>query len=65
MEFCSNLLGGQPFSMKNFREVREVCDRYGLPLVSDISMLDRQVALMRLNAVAASSRRGALSCGRG
>jgi len=48
MEFCGNLLGGQPFSMNNFLEVREVCDRYGLPLVSDISMLDWQVALLRL-----------------
>jgi len=34
--------------MDNFLEVREVRDRYGLPLVSDISMLDWQVALMRL-----------------
>ncbi|UNQ73570.1 tryptophanase [Infirmifilum sp. NZ] len=48
MEFCGNLLGGQPFSMDNFEEVREVCDRYGIPLVSDVSMLDWQVALMRL-----------------
>ena len=48
MEYCGNLLGGQPFSMENFREVREVCDKYGLLLVSDISMLDWQVALMRL-----------------
>ncbi len=48
IEFGGNLLGGQPFSMDNFEEVREICDRYNLPLVSDISMLDWQLALMRL-----------------
>jgi len=48
MEFCTNLLGGQPFSMDNFEEVREICDRYNIPLVSDVSMIDWQIALMRL-----------------
>ncbi len=31
----NNSGGGQPVSMKNIREVRKVCDRYGLPLFLD------------------------------
>ena len=57
MEFCSNLLGGQPFSMKNFLDVREICDRYRLPLVSDVSMLDWQIALMRLRDPVCSGKK--------
>jgi tyrosine phenol-lyase len=40
IEAVANLLGGQPISMKNIREVRELCDRYGVPLVLDGSMVD-------------------------
>ena len=47
IEYASNLLGGQPFSMKNYYETREICDKYGLPLVADISMADWQIALMK------------------
>jgi len=47
IEYASNLLGGQPFSMKNYYETREICDKYGIPLVADISMADWQIALMK------------------
>jgi len=40
IEAIANLLGGQPVSMKNIREVRELCDRYSVPLVLDGSMVD-------------------------
>ena len=33
MEAGTNLIGGQPFSLENLHEVREVCDEYGLMLV--------------------------------
>ncbi|MEZ0394198.1 MAG: tryptophanase [Desulfurococcaceae archaeon] len=56
MEYAANLLGGQPFSMKNYEEVREVCDRYGLFLVADVSMADWQLALMRRRDPKASGR---------
>ncbi|MGB9816595.1 MAG: tryptophanase [Desulfurococcaceae archaeon] len=47
IEYASNLLGGQPFSMKNYYETKEICDKYGLPLIADISMADWQIALMK------------------
>ncbi|MDH3499725.1 MAG: tryptophanase [Acidimicrobiia bacterium] len=31
----NNSGGGQPVSMQNLRSVREVCDRYGLPMILD------------------------------
>ncbi|MEZ0290425.1 MAG: tryptophanase [Sulfolobales archaeon] len=40
IEAIANLLGGQPVSMKNMREVRELCDKYNVPLVLDGSMID-------------------------
>src|SRR5690606_5538791 len=39
MEAGTNLIGGQPFSLENLREVRKVCDDYGLKIVLDASLL--------------------------
>ena len=39
MEAGTNLIGGQPFSLENMREVRKVCDEYGIILVLDASLL--------------------------
>jgi len=39
MEAGGNLLGGQPFSLANLREVRRVCDQHNLLLVLDASLL--------------------------
>lgn len=39
MEAGTNLIGGQPFSLENLREVRKVCDEYGIKLVLDASLL--------------------------
>lgn len=39
MEASTNLIGGQPFSMKNMREVRAVCERLGIMLVLDASLI--------------------------
>jgi len=47
MEATANLLGGQPFSLENLRAVREVCDRYGLMLVVDGSMVDWNAYLIK------------------
>ncbi|MGC8983584.1 MAG: tryptophanase, partial [Desulfurococcaceae archaeon] len=40
VEALANLLGGQPVSMENIKLVKEVCERYGVPLVVDGSMID-------------------------
>jgi len=39
LEAGTNLIGGQPFSLENMHEVRQVCNEYGLMLVLDASLL--------------------------
>lgn len=39
MEAGTNLIGGQPFSLANLREVRDACHEFGLRLVLDVSLL--------------------------
>ncbi len=39
MEASTNLIGGQPFSMANLREVRCVCDKHGIMLILDASLI--------------------------
>lgn len=39
MEASTNLIGGQPFSIANLREVRRVADEHGLMLVLDASLI--------------------------
>ncbi|HBL75285.1 MAG: tryptophanase [Bacteroidetes bacterium GWF2_42_66] len=39
MEASTNLIGGQPFSIQNMREVRKVADKYGIMFVLDASLI--------------------------
>lgn len=39
MEASTNLIGGQPFSMKNFMDVRKVADKYKIIVVLDASLI--------------------------
>lgn len=39
MEASTNLIGGQPFSMENLRDVRKMADKYGLIVVLDASLI--------------------------
>lgn len=39
MEATANLLGGQPFSMANLKEVRAIADQYNIRLVIDTSLI--------------------------
>ena len=39
MEATTNLIGGQPFSMANLREIRRICSEHGLVLVVDGSLI--------------------------
>jgi tryptophanase len=46
MEASTNLIGGQPFSVQNLREVRRTADKYGLPVVLDASLLGENAYLV-------------------
>jgi tryptophanase len=46
MEASTNLIGGQPFSIANFRAVRKIADKYGLKLVLDASLLGENAYLV-------------------
>lgn len=39
MEASTNLIGGQPFSMENMRNVRKVADKHGVMIVLDASLI--------------------------
>lgn len=46
MEASTNLIGGQPFSIQNMRDVREIADKYGIRLVLDASLLGENAFLV-------------------
>jgi tyrosine phenol-lyase len=39
MEASTNLIGGQPFSIANMREVRKIADKHGILMVLDASLI--------------------------
>jgi tyrosine phenol-lyase len=39
MEATTNLIGGQPFSIANLKEIRQICNEHGLILVIDGSLI--------------------------
>ncbi|MDR2030478.1 MAG: tryptophanase [Puniceicoccales bacterium] len=47
IEASTNLLGGQPFSLKNLRQVRSVVDHFGLFLILDASLLAENLFFIR------------------
>jgi tyrosine phenol-lyase len=47
MEATTNLIGGQPFSMKNLMEIRKICDEHKLVLVLDGSLISENAYLIR------------------
>ena len=47
MEASTNLIGGQPFSIENFRGVRKIADKYGLMVVMDASLLGENAWLIK------------------
>jgi tryptophanase len=42
MEATANLLGGQPFSLANLREIKAIAAQHGIPLVIDGSLISEQ-----------------------
>ncbi len=47
MEASTNLIGGQPFSVQNLRDVRAVANKYGIRLVLDASLLGENAYLVK------------------
>ncbi|MGM0375220.1 MAG: tryptophanase [Bacteroidota bacterium] len=39
LEASTNLIGGQPYSMQNMRDVKEVADKHGIMMVLDASLI--------------------------
>jgi len=46
MEASTNLIGGQPFSVQNLRDVRALADKYSIRLVLDASLLGENAFLV-------------------
>ncbi|HAR38166.1 MAG: tryptophanase [Bacteroidetes bacterium GWD2_45_23] len=46
MEASTNLIGGQPFSVQNLRDVRSIADKYNIRLVLDASLLGENAYLV-------------------
>jgi tryptophanase len=47
LEAGTNLVGGQPFSLANMRDVRKVCDDYGILLILDASLLQDNLYFLK------------------
>ena len=47
MEATTNLIGGQPFSMANLREVRQVAQRHHIPVIVDCSLISENAYFIR------------------
>jgi tyrosine phenol-lyase len=48
MEASTNLIGGQPFSIKNMREVRAVADANGIIIVLDASLIGENAYFVKM-----------------
>ncbi|MFZ4582748.1 MAG: tryptophanase [Paludibacter sp.] len=46
MEASTNLIGGQPFSVQNLRDVRAVANKYGIRVILDASLLGENAYLV-------------------
>jgi tryptophanase len=47
MEATANLLGGQPFSMENLEEIKQICNEHEVPLVLDGSLICENAYLIK------------------
>lgn len=47
MECTTNLLGGQPFSMANLREISALCGKHGIPVVIDASLVSENAFFIK------------------
>ena len=56
MEAGTNLIGGQPISLGNLAEIRKVCDRHGLILVLDASLLADNLHFLKIRDPSCADR---------
>ncbi len=47
MEATTNLIGGQPFSLANFKEVKKLANQYNIPVVLDASLISENAYLIK------------------
>ncbi len=48
MEASTNLIGGQPFSVQNLRDVRSLADKHGIRILLDASLLGENAYLIKM-----------------
>jgi len=54
MEASTNLIGGQPFSMENLKDVRKIADKYKIIIVLDASLIGENAYFIRKREAAYS-----------
>lgn len=52
MEATTNLIGGQPFSLENLKEVKRVAAEHGIPLMVDGSLLSENAYFIKMREAA-------------
>lgn len=57
MEAGTNLIGGQPFSLQNLREVSDLCKLHNVPLVMDASLLSDNLHFIKMRESACAQMR--------
>jgi tryptophanase len=48
IEATTNLLGGQPFSLANLKEVKSICTEHGIPLIMDGSLVSENAYFIKM-----------------
>ena len=48
MEAGTNLIGGQPFSLENLRQVKAICSEHNIPIVLDASLLSDNLYFIKV-----------------
>jgi tyrosine phenol-lyase len=47
MEATTNLIGGQPFSLANLKEVKQIASKHGIPVVVDCSLISENAYFIK------------------